>query len=418
MSSLFKSSGQLLFFIATTATSRAQGPPTPGRIVLRNTQQAARASEIISIARSRFQRVAAGYFPLVKKGAKTYVTQLIDTDADGQWDELLLEASLGANARDTLRLAWVGAARQPAFEQLTNVRFSRKTRTSQPEAEIAFLERPRGFTQNIADPVYQLEGPGIENDKVAFRAFFDQRNGKDVYGKIRPAPVLEQVGVIGSWHTLQPWGMDILHTGSSLGAGALAVRDAHGLHRLADADKTTFQALYEGPLRAAFALRFTNRDGAGASQNGRETIALEKGNYYYANRITLNLTERQQLVSGLANFDTLRVVYQNHNAQLSSISTYGGQAEGDKAKLGLAILFPARQYAAYATTRATAAIPNTSYVALKPEKSGAYTVWFFACWEKTDARFSTQAGFAAYVQQAADQLANPITATVVYPNSK
>ncbi|AMJ67492.1 DUF4861 family protein [Hymenobacter sp. PAMC 26628] len=200
------SSGLLVLFLAMNApASRTQAGPVPGRIVLRNPQRTARASEIIRIARSRFQGVGVGYFPLVKKGAKTYVTQLVDTDADGRWDELLLEASLGANARDTLRLTWVRAGQQPAFAKLTNVRFSRKTKTGQPEAEIPFLERPRGFTQNIADPVYQLEGPGIENDKVEFRAFFDRRNGKDVYGKIRLEPVLEQVGVTGSWHMLQPW---------------------------------------------------------------------------------------------------------------------------------------------------------------------------------------------------------------------
>lgn len=401
-----------------SARSQATRQPAPGRIVVRNTQQPARAGEIVSIPRSRFKDVRAGYYPLVKKGANICHTQLLDNDADSRWDELLLEVSLSANARDTLTLAWVRTAQQPAFDKVTNVRFSRKTHTSQPEKEITFLERPRGFTQNIADPVYQLEGPGIENDKVAFRTFFDQRNGKDVYGKIRSAPVLEQVGVTGNWHTLQPWGMDILRTGSSLGAGALAVQDPQGLHRLADADNTTFQALYEGPLKAAFTLRFTNWDVASALKNGRETLSLEKGRYYYTNRIILSLTESQQLISGLANLDTLQVVYKNHNVQLSSISTYGGQAEGDKAKLGLAILFPARQYAGHATTPATGPIPSTSYVALKPDKSSAYTVYFFACWEKSDARFSTQTGFADYIQQTADQLATPITATVIYPNPR
>lgn len=120
---------------------------------------------------------------------------------------MLLEVALAASARDTLSLEWVRAAQQPAFDKLTNVRFSQKTKTTRPEQEITFLKRSRGFTQNIADPVYQMEGPGIENDKVAFRAFFDQRNGKDVYGKIRPAPVLEEVGVTGNWHTLQPSGL-------------------------------------------------------------------------------------------------------------------------------------------------------------------------------------------------------------------
>jgi len=65
------------------------------------------------------------------------------------------------------------------------------------------LERQRGFVQNIANPVYQMEGPGIENNKVAFRSFFDKRNGKDIYGKLITTPILDQVGLTESWHILQ-----------------------------------------------------------------------------------------------------------------------------------------------------------------------------------------------------------------------
>lgn len=48
-----------------------------------------------------------------------------------------------------------------------------------------------------------MEVPGIENDKVAFRAFFDYRNSKDIYGKIVDTPTLERVGVGSGWHELQ-----------------------------------------------------------------------------------------------------------------------------------------------------------------------------------------------------------------------
>lgn len=339
---------------------------------------------------------------------------MADEDKDGRWDCLLVEVSLNPNSKDTLNIEWIKKVDKPNFPQATNIRFSLKSKTTQPEKEIEYLERSRGFTQNIADPVYQLEGPGIENDKVAFRSFFDKRNGKDIYGKIVSEPVLNRTGLAGSWHVLQDWGMDILHTGNSLGAGGLAIRKNENLYRLADADKTTFRAITEGSLKAAFKLNFKKWDAAGGFKNGFEKVSIIKGDYFYSNEINLSLAENEYLATGIANFGVGEAVLKNHNSKFSSVFTYGNQAEGTKTKLGLAILFPASQYASHATTSSPDSIPNTSYVALKPQKNKNYNIYFFACWEKTDPRFSTKAGFESYIQEVADRLTNPIKTKILY----
>jgi hypothetical protein len=289
---------------------------------------------------------------------------------------------------------------------MTNVQLSLRSDNSSPSAEINEATRFRGFTQNIAKPYYQMEGPGIENDKVAFRAFFDYRNGKDVYGKIVDTTVLEKVGVGASWHQMQYWGKDILKVGNSLGAGALAVMEDNRIYPLADADTSTFQVLYEGPLQAAFKLDFKNWDVVHSKKNGSETISITKGNFFYRNDISVALTNTQYLLSGIANFGIAQVVYRKHNAYLSSVSTYGKQADGTSTNLGLAIMFRTDEYAENKTSDTTTAIPNTSYVALKPTEKKP--ICFFACWQQTDPRFATQTGFENYLQETADKLANPI----------
>lgn len=43
-------------------------------------------------------------------------------------------------------------------------------------------------------PFYLTEGLAWENDKVAFRQYFDLRNTKDIYGKTVPGMVMDTVG--------------------------------------------------------------------------------------------------------------------------------------------------------------------------------------------------------------------------------
>jgi hypothetical protein len=249
---------------------------------------------------------------------------------------------------------------------------------------------------------------------VAFRTFFDIRNSEDIYGKITDKPILEKVGVGASWHILQDWGMDIFKTGNSLGAGGLAVEENNNFYRLADADTTTFQALYEGPLKAAFRLTFKNWDIGSGHGDGSEVISMVKGNYYYQNDIRVTLRPNQYLVSGIANFIPDSLVYKKQNSKFSSVAVYGPQAEGTLTKLGVAILFGTDQYASSKTISNSAVIPNNSYVVLKNLPAAKKTIYFVACWEKTDNRFETVAGFNNYLAKTAQVLANPIRVKITY----
>jgi len=379
-------------------------------VIIFNPTTLIRYKEIISITKADLGQANNSLSPSIKMHNQFLVFQTIDTNNDGIWDELLIEVSLAANAKDTLHIDW-SSKPEMSFPKRTNIQLSLRSDTAVPSTEINHTVRYRGFVQNIEKPFYQMEGPGLENDKVAFRSFFDYRNGKDIYGKIVDVPILEKVGVSASWHSLQPWGMDILKVGNSLGAGALAVKENNKIYRLGDADTTTFQVLYEGPLQAAFKLSFTNWDVANANQNGSETITITNGNFYYKNDVSLVLNKSQNLVTGVANFIDAKVVYKKHNSHFSSIATYGKQAEGSDTNLGMAIVFSTEDYLDNKTTGETSSIPNTSYVVLKPRDKTA--IYFFACWGNSDPRFATQQGFENYVKLAVQSLSNPIKIRII-----
>lgn len=383
-------------------------------IIIKNTLSVPRENEIIYIDRNELQQKNDDLYPVIRRKSKILTSQVSDSNGDGKWDQLLIEVSLKAVQTDTLSIDWETAGKLPVFQKNTNVRFSYKSNTNQPTAEIYKLSRERGFTQIISKPVFQMEGPGIENDKVAFRQFFDARNGKDLFGKITGEMILEKVGLSGSWHELQDWGMDILHTGGSIGAGGLAIKEAGVIYPLADADSTFFNQVEEGPLRAACQLRFKNWDRGTTKANGVESIAMNKGDFFYVEKVKVPVLNNQKLLTGMANFASDTMIYTTHNQKYSSISTYSKQADGTSPSLlGMAVMFENGGYAGKGKTNPNEAFINSDYVELKPTADSEYTLRFFACWEKTDSRFSTKNDFDNYLQQVADQLAYPVKVKVL-----
>ena len=71
---------------------------------------------------------------------------------------------------------------------------------------------------------WKFEGPGWENDVDAFRLYFDERNGIDLYGKIRPTLQLRKIGSPDYlYYDESPEGRDIFKVGASMGIGGVGI---------------------------------------------------------------------------------------------------------------------------------------------------------------------------------------------------
>lgn len=348
---------------------------------------------------------------IVYKDGKTVISQPVDDDANGMADHLLIQLTMRPFEKSRLRIRWTHAAWQHR-DTLVDVRLSYKSKNGQPNPALTTAVRSRGFVQNISNPVYQLEGPGIENDKVAFRSFFDYRNGKDIYGKTAGKPVLRIIGLDGSWHKMQWWGKDILHIGNSMGAGTLAVSTPRGINCANDADSSIYRVCYQGALAAAYRLSFRGWDGGQNKVDGYEQISMRRGDYYYSDRILRPMADTDKLVIGLSNFNIRDVQVIRHKGRYTSLSTYGMQADGSDKPLGLAVMFDTSQYEASHTTQQGVIPENTTYVELQP-RPALRTVYVFACWGETDARFLTAKGFRDYLSEVAEQLSNPILVKII-----
>ena len=377
-------------------------------IIIKNPLSIDRNNEIIAISCEKLKNTTKDLVPQIKCKSTVLNSQLSDGNKDDIWDELLVEVNLKANQTDTLHINWIKKERANSAQKSTNVRFSCKSNSNEPTAEIDTLSRVRGFIQNSNTPLFQMEGPGIENDKVAFRHFFDKSNSKDVFGKLTNEMVLEKVGLNGSWHSPQDWGMDILKTGGSIGAGGLAVKENNTIFPLADADRTIFTRIEEGDLKATYHIQFKNWDSGKTKKDGYERISIFKGDFFYTEKIKIQLENNQKLICGMPNFASDSLYVKAHNSKFSSISTFDNQADGTSSLLGLAIMFPSKSYSNSGKVNSIDEFIHSNYVALNPADNDIQTIRFFACWEKSDPKFSNKTGFETYLQETADKLANPI----------
>jgi hypothetical protein len=257
-------------------------------------------------------------------------------------------------------------------------------------------------------PPYLTEGPAWENDKVGFRLYFDIRNGKDIWGKTTSRMMMDEVGTdtANNYHKQAEWGMDVLKVGPSLGAGSLALQvplpnGKDTLVRLGGKNigGVTYEKIADGPVRAIFQLTYSNwKVGEGVSPvSVTEEIHIWGGQYFYESRVSVTgAPAGTKLVTGIVNLHS-KQMYETDTAGYKSIYTYDVQSE-NKDKLGMAIVMPAAQEAGTATTpNVNTDIQNTYIMKANIKDDQPVVFRFYAGWEKSDERFTTEEGFKQYL---------------------
>src|SRR6056297_1018557 len=205
-------------------------------LTFRNSQNRERPDEVIVLTKEELQQktgMEEGLYPLFKYPDDSPVPfQLDDMDLDGNWDEVALLLDFLAGETLEVTVEWVsGDNYPPEFEKRTNLRLGiRQDDGSYKEMDYyEALPCSDGF-----EIIAQGESVNWENDKIGFRNYFDCRNVKDIFGKLKPRMIADDVGTpaLGDYHQLADWGMDVLHCGSSLGSGGIALLKNDSLFRL------------------------------------------------------------------------------------------------------------------------------------------------------------------------------------------
>jgi len=388
------------------------------QISLSNSLGIARADELIVLPRKLLEK-KFGAFPIdqyvivTTKDKAPIVVQYDDMTGDGIWDELAFLYSFKPKENIILSLA---VAKVPATIKAVvraHVRHRKKNADDSfgpiVTKDVMPDKNPPTDFSKIPLPPYLTEGPAWENDKIAFRMYFDTRNGKDVFGKIVPGMVMDTIGANhnNSYHELSNWGMDVLHVGKSLGAGAIAIatKDINGkdtLIRLGgpNVKNETYEMIADGPVRAIFRLKFDWVINNRSVQIIDET-SIWGGQFFYETKLKITGAPVQaKLVAGFADF------YDNKPGQLATSKTkifysFGPQSE-NKDNLGLAVAVPAMEFSNYYKIGKINSDIQESYIVSQKIKTGKPVLYrFYSGWARADKRFATKEGFGTFLNSQA-----------------
>jgi len=402
--------GMLPFAIGAQTTS----------LLISNTTPVQRTDELIVLQRSTIQqKLGKAAFISASANGKAITVQHDDINGDGRWDEAVFLLALSPNSSQLITLKTAATNNQQGATQRAHVRLRKKNADDTFGPYLTHETMPlRHINTDFSKqplPLYLAEGPAWENDKIAFRLYFDIRNGKDIFGKRTSTMMMDTVGAKpkSNYHQLSNWGMDILHAGKSLGSGALALlvptSTKDTLIRLGgdQVTNTVYQQLADGPVRAVFTITYDWLV-MGKPMRIVEQTSIWGGQYFYEDKLTVTGAPKNALlVAGIASF--YNNTFQSFNqGKCGVIFSYGNQSE-NKDALGMAIVVPNNNLAFTGSTPNQASeILNTYISAQHINSSSPCRFRFYGGWEVTDPLFASASYFKTMLNNEVVKMDTPV----------
>lgn len=396
-------------------------------LLVKNPSDVARPDEAIVFQRSELaQKIEAQetLLPIFKTENNAMIpSQLDDLDGDGNWDEAVLLLDFTANETLEIVVDFVEAANYPEFEKRTNLRLGIKQADGSYKEVDSYQALPcdDGF-----EIIAQAESVSWENDKMGFRNYFDCRNVKDLFGKLKPGLILDKLNSpeMGSYHDLNDWGMDVLHCGSSLGSGGLALLRNDSLYRLGSTEVYEYQKIVEGPVRSVFELRYKGWEVEGEMLEAVERISIYPGKYWFESDVTVTgCRPGDQIVTGIVTSLLKRDPFAFEADDFQCIGTHDVQSLNND-ELGMAVIVPQKSagkigrtsninffklgYETVPTKSFSNIISETYYIGQNCESGKAAKHYFFAVWGLEKEQWQSEDGFREYIAGEAQKLSEPI----------
>lgn len=402
-----------LFLISTFLLLACQNKTGQGATIqLKNSLDIERPDELVKIPRALFNpfytEKNSGRLPvLYLPENEALPIQFTDVDGDGNWDELLSVITFQPKEEKEINLKFKDSSQLPEFEPKTDVYFG--VGSSKKNVKEVQKYTRSGDPRKMRDSLFfQMEGPAWENDKVAFRIYFDPRNGIDIFGKTTDTLSLSKVGLKGNYHKQESWGMDILKVGNSLGAGSIAISTGDSLLRVTGKNSAIFKTLEEGPIKASFEIKYPQEDFDGNKIAVTHKINIYQGQYFYESEVLFDgLSEHMNLATGIVDLKP-NTLNSSQKGDYFILSSYGKQSENDD-DLGMAII--TKQDALITHGEAPdegEGINKTHYLSIKANNNKHSKFYFFSGWSQSHTGFSSQKEFQNTLKKTANRLSHPI----------
>ena len=397
------------------------------KMTFENPLNVARSDETIILTKDQLKEkleLKEGMLPVFMNGEdKLIPSQVDDLDGDENWDEVVLVLDFAAGESVDVEIEMVPKDEYPEFEKRTNLSLKIK----QEDGSYKEVDNYRALPCSDGFEVIAMaESVSWENDKIAFRNYFDCRNVKDLFGKLLPGMILDKIGTpeLGSYHNLSDWGMDVLHCGSSLGSGGLAILKNDSLFRLGSTEVYEYQKIVEGPVRSVFELRYSGWEVDGERMKAVERITIYPGKYWFESDVTFKgCSDEDQIVTGIVTSHLKREPFEFKTGNFQCIGTHDVQSLNDD-ELGMAVIVPLAEtgkigrttdinffklgYETVVSKGFSNIISETYYIGQKCKSGVSAKHYFFSVWGLEKDQWKTEAGFREYITQEAEKLSTPM----------
>lgn len=415
-----------LFFAAVLCMMSLISCNESATFLIKNELDIDRQDEVIVLTRTLIEQklqTEEGFSPVFEIDGQVLASQLDDLDGDGNWDEAAVLVNLKALQKSKIRLRNVATANYPVFEKRTNLRLGilQEDGSYKEVDEYNALPCSDGF-----EIIAQAESVNWENDKIAFRVYFDCRNVKDLFGKLKPEMIIDKIHTpeLPGYHELADWGMDILHCGSSLGSGGLALMRNDSLYRLGSTDEYKYKKIVEGPVRSVFELNYAGWHVEGDSLEATEKITIYPGKYWFESDVTIKgIGEGDQVVTGIVTSKLKKDPFEMSAGKFTCIGTHDIQSLNND-ELGMAILVPASETGKIARTSNidffklgnqtvieksfSNIISETCYISQNINSGVPAKHYFSAVWGLEKEQWKTEEGFKKYLSEEGEKLSSPL----------
>jgi len=271
-------------------------------------------------------------------------------------------------------------------------------------SNIDFLRVPPEHTDHSF--FIRYEGPGWESDMVGYRFYLDWRNATDAFGKKTDDMVLQNVGLDGfdSYHEMQPWGMDVLKVGKSLGIGTLAIYLDSMAVRIDKTDSVTCKVKDNGPVYSAIETKYYGWKAGSNRFDVQSILSIHAGTRLTHHEVTIS-GQPDNLCTGIVKDKNARL-FTDHGtpSQWGYIATFGIQSLNND-YLGLAVFFPNGDFKGFTED-------EFSHIVKLDALDGKLDYYFLASWELEKGGFNNEKDFLDYIKQVAVELANPVQVNI------
>ena len=312
-----------------------------------------------------------------------------------------------AGSKQKIYFRFVDKTMLPEFAKRVNVQFMK---AMPPYDRIAFAERLRSSDTETSSAAFFMEGPVWENDLVAFRNYFDARNGMDIFGKKITRMVFDDTSMVHSdYHQMQDWGMDILKVANSLGAGAIGMFLNNKPCRIDSAERSTCRLVSYGPLRAVLQFVFDGWKAEGRNYTILHQVSIWGGSPCYQSRVTISgLHGDEELLTGIVNLHSDSLMLEGLNEPVVIAATHDKQGFLGET-LGMGILLNRSDYVDTITAPEEGEGINQTYMLrIKLSENVPVGFRFYSGWEYQDPDYADRDKFLEMLRSEARIMASPI----------